>query len=65
MAKTVISINNPYGFRINCKLSSSNKRIQCSINLKLLNLSITQLVYKFCIFIKRFIIFACILLLSK
>lgn len=34
MAKTVISINNPYGFRINCKLSSSNKRIQCSINLK-------------------------------
>jgi len=34
MAKTVISINNPYGFRINCKLSSSNKRIQCSISLK-------------------------------
>lgn len=33
MAK-ILLINDIYGFRIHCKLSSSNKRIQCSINLK-------------------------------
>lgn len=33
MAKTLLP-NDIYGFRIHCKLSSSNKRIQCSINLK-------------------------------